>query len=109
MSRPFSFSHGSEGSNMKLLEKLTRKATKTASAEAKKEIKKTALDLLPGILTFVGAVAGIMIFHKSAHDDGYAPTVGKPTYGYSNTRITTNNYFLGEVSEDVIKKILEDR
>lgn len=99
---------------MNFLERLTKKtaktAAKTASVEVKKEIKKTAIDLLPGVLTFVGAIASILIF-RNGGDGGRVMSVDsrKRTPSYSRTHITTNNYFLGDVSDDVIKKILEEK
>lgn len=89
---------------MSFIDKFVKRGTKVASQEAKKEFKKTAVDLIPGILTIVGAIAGVMIFRSTGSQ---APIRHKPDI--SNTRITTNNYFLGNVSEDVVKKILEDR
>lgn len=90
---------------MGFMDRFIKKGTQTATQEAKKEFKKTVVDLIPGILTFVGAIAGVVIFRSSASP---GPSF-KPKPNISNTRITTNNYFLGNVSEDVIKKILEDR
>lgn len=85
------------------LEKTTKKLTKTATEEVKREVKKTALDLLPGILAFGTMILGIVLF-KNAGDSG-DDHVSVPYK--SVTHITTNNYFLGNAGEEVIKKILE--
>ena len=88
---------------MKLFEKWTRKLTKTASSTVKKEVKKTAVDLLPTVVGFGSMVLGILIFKKAVNE----PEITKPTV--SNTSITTNNYFFQQISEDMIKKILEEK
>lgn len=83
---------------MKLLDKITKKFARNASTAVKKEVKKTAIDLLPTIAAVAAAVAGIFIFKESVSED-------RPTL--TATHITTNNYFLGDSGEEVIKKILE--
>lgn len=88
---------------MKLFERWTKKLTKTASTTVKKEVKKTAVDLLPTIVGFGSMVLGILIFKKAVNE----PEITKPTV--SNTSITTNNYFFQQMSEDMIKKILEEK
>lgn len=90
---------------MKFLEKIAKKFTKTASATAKKEVKKTIVDLIPGILTVGSIIVGILIFHDT--DTVESDSSSRPYT--STTRITTNNYFLGDVSDEIIKKILEDQ
>lgn len=87
-----------------LLDKVARRFTKTASDEVRKEVKKTAIDLIPGILTIGSMIVGIFVFHETSESK---PMIAKPRPSYSTTKITTNNYFLGNVSDDVIKKILE--
>lgn len=91
---------------MKLFDKFTKKLAGKASVAVKSEVKKTALDLLPGGLAVLGAIAGILIFKNSVEDEPLC-TALKPTV--SNTTITTNNYFFQSLSEDSIKRILEDR
>ena len=91
---------------MKFFDNLIKKSTKTASVEVKKEIKKTIVDLIPGILTIGTIALGIFVFHavdnlSDSEHESLTPTM-------STTRITTNNYFLGDVSEEIIKKILGD-
>lgn len=88
---------------MKLFQKWTKKLTKTASSAVKTEVKKTAVDLMPTIIGFGSMVLGIMIFKKAVDE----PIPTKPSV--SNTSITTNNYFFQQLSEDMIKKILEDK
>lgn len=85
------------------LEKTTKKLTKTATEEVKKEVKKTALDLLPGILAIGTMILGFVLFHETSGSDD-----GEQSIPYKSvTHITTNNYFLGNAGEEVIKKILE--
>lgn len=91
---------------MKFLEKIAKKFTKTASATAKKEVKKTIVDLIPGILTVGSIIVGILIFHDT--DTVESDSSSSRPYT-STTKITTNNYFLGDVSDEIIKKILEDQ
>lgn len=88
------------------VDKVAKRFTKSASEQVKKEAKKTAIDLIPAILTIGTMVAGYFAF-KDRH--GSSRTNNEPNPFSSNTRITTNNYFLGDVSEDIIKKILEDK
>ena len=88
---------------MKIFEKFTKKFTEKASTAVKSEVKKTALDLLPTVLSVVGMIFGVAIFKEvvdEPHDDGPAIT---------NTTITTNNYFFNNLSEESINKILEDQ
>lgn len=89
---------------MKLVEKLTKKFVKTASVQTKEELKKTALDLLPTVMTIVTTAIGIVIFKNI----GETPTQPiRPQM--SSTTITTNNYFFKDMTEESIKKILEER
>lgn len=91
---------------MRLLERLANKFTKSASITAKKEVKKTIVDLIPGVLAIGTMILGIVIFHETESvDEPYHVTSSKP-YS-STTKITTNNYFLGDVSDEIIKKVLE--
>ena len=92
---------------MKLLENIAKKFTKTASVTAKKEVKKTIVDLIPGILTIGSIIVGILIFHDTDTIESDSSSTSRP-YS-STTRITTNNYFLGDVSDEIIKKMLEDQ
>lgn len=91
------------------LDKAARSMSKSASDQVKKEIKKTSVDLIPGLLTFGGMLLGMFIFGKSGGKAGIhaISTAAKPFS--STTRITTNNYFLGNVSEEIIKKVLEEQ
>ncbi len=84
---------------------LTKKFAKTASVEVKKEVKKTVIDLLPGILTIAGTIIGLVIFHN-VHDSYDDEPCCFPAH--SSTTITTNNYFFQDLSEDMIKKIIDD-
>ena len=88
------------------VKKVAKSFTQTASEQAKKEVKKTAIDMLPSVLTLGGMILSIFVFKKARSEESIAQSPQRP---YSSTRITTNNYFLGEVSDDVIKKILEDK
>lgn len=90
---------------MKFFDKLIKKTTKTASEEVKKEVRKTIVDFIPGILAVGSMVLGIFVF-KAIDDSGSSsfPDI-RPTA--TTTKITTNNYFLGDVSDEIIKKILE--
>lgn len=88
---------------MKIFEKFTKKFTEKASTAVKSEVKKTALDLLPTVLSVVGMIFGVAIFKEvvdEPDDDG--PVI-------TNTTITTNNYFFNSLSEESINKILEDQ
>ena len=88
---------------MKFLEKWTKKLTKEASSTVKTEVKKTAVDLLPTFIGIASMIFGIAIFKKAVDK----PEPIKPSV--SNTHITTNNYFFQQMSEDMIKKILEGK
>ena len=88
---------------MKLLEKWAKKFTKEASTTVKTEVKKTAIDLLPTLLGIVGMIFGIAVFRKAVDD----PEPIKPAV--TNTSITTNNYFFQQMSEDMVKRILEGK
>lgn len=89
---------------MKFVEKLTKKFVKTASTQTKAELKKTAIDLLPTLMTVITTVAGILIF-KRVIDEPVRPVDPH----VSSTTITTNNYFFRDMSEETINKILEER
>lgn len=88
------------------VDKLAKRFTQTASEQVKKEAKKTFIDLLPGLLSIGTMIFGFTLFHE--HSDTSNST-SIPTPYNSTTRITTNNYFLGNVSDEIIKKVLEDR
>lgn len=88
---------------MKLIESIARRFTKSASQTAKAEVKKTAIDLLPIVLTVVTSVAGVVLFH------GSVKTEEKPKPYHSSTSITTNNYFFRDMTEDSIKRILDEK
>ena len=89
---------------MKLIEKLTKKFVKTASTQTKAELKKTAIDLLPTVMTLITTIAGIVIFKGVIEE----PT--RPIDPHvSSTTITTNNYFFRDMSEEASNKILEER
>lgn len=92
---------------MKFLDNIAKRFTKSASVTAKKEVKKTIVDLIPGILTVGSIIVGILIFHETDGSNGDSGNDARPYT--STTRITTNNYFLGDVSDEIIKKILEDQ
>lgn len=90
------------------LEKAAKSFSKSASDQVKKEIKKTSVDLIPGLLTLGAMALGMFIFGKNGGKiTSNIPSVPKPYT--SSTRITTNNYFLGTVSDEIIKKILEEQ
>lgn len=90
---------------MKMFDKFIKKTTKTASEEVKKEVRKTIIDFIPGILAVGSMVLGIFVF-RSVEDSGNSSYSDmRPTA--TSTRITTNNYFLGNVSDEIIKKVLE--
>ena len=87
------------------VEKMAQRFTKSASEQAKKEVKKTAIDLIPTLLTIGGMIFGITVFsHKGSH--GITRHNDRPFA--NSTKITTNNYFFNDVSDDIIKKILEE-
>ena len=90
---------------MKFVERIAQKFTKQASSTVKTEIKKTAIDLLPTVAGIASMVLGIMIF-KSGSEPGETKRL-KPAV--TNTTITTNNYFFKDISEDMMKKILEEK
>ena len=93
----------------KKVDDVTKQATKTASKEVKKEVKKTVVDVLPGSLGFGAMILGIFVFREIDGGDDSDDDDGSSSPVSTITKITTNNYFLGDVSEDVIKKILEDK
>lgn len=88
---------------MKFFDKFTKKFANKASCAVKKEVKKTALDLLPKILGAAAMILGVVIFKEVVEE----PEEIQPTI--TNTSITTNNYFFQELSEDMIKRVLEDK
>ena len=88
---------------MKILERFTKKFANKASVAVKSEVKKTALDLLPKLLGAAAMILGVIIFKEVVEE----PEEVKPAI--TNTSITTNNYFFQELSEDMIKKILEEK
>ena len=83
---------------MKLWDKIAKKFASKAGDAVKCEVKKTAIDLLPAVFGLVAAVVGVVIFKEAVEDS-------QPTY--TATRIVTNNYFLGDSGEDIIKKIID--
>ena len=83
---------------------ITQKLVKTTSMEVKKEVKKTAIDLLPGLISIAGIILGVVIFHSIPDDSGDEDTL---TPSHVSTTIT-NNYFFQDLSEDVIKKIIDN-
>jgi len=87
---------------MKIFDKITKKFASKASTAVKSEVKKTALDLLPKILGAAAMVLGVVIFKEVVEE----PEEITPTM--TNVSITTNNYFFQEVSDETIRKILED-
>lgn len=89
---------------MKILDKLTKKFAKSTSTAVKAEVKKTAVDLLPTVVGVVSMVVGIVIFKSTK-----TPTTKPIKPNVTNTHITTNNYFFQNVSEEMIKKILEGK
>ncbi len=93
----------------KKVDDVTKQATKTASKEVKKEVKKTLVDFIPGILGFGAMILGIFVFHEIDGGDDSDDDDGSSSPVSTITKITTNNYFLGDVSDDIIKKILEDK
>lgn len=91
---------------MKLLDKISRKMAGKASVAVKTEVKKTALDLLPKLLGLAAMAAGIMIFKDNVMDP---PKISDRHPSVSNTSITTNNYFFGDIDSETIQKILEGK
>ena len=89
---------------MKLIEKVAKKFTKTASNTVKTEVKKTAIDLLPAVIGFVSMVVGVLLFHETMDIQNEV----KPSITNRNTCITTNNYFFRDLSEEAIRKVLEE-
>lgn len=84
---------------------LSKEAAQTASAEVKKEVRKSLIDFIPGLLGVGAMILGIFLFKEVDDDDDDEP-VSNPIS--TVTKTTINNFFLGEVSEDILKKILED-
>lgn len=93
--------------NFPFVDKVAKRFTKSASEQVKKEAKKTAVDLIPGLLTVGGMIFGFAAFNKSGSKPKNNRNYRQPYYTTSTK--TTNNYFLGTVSDEVIKKILEER
>ena len=89
---------------MKVIEKLARRFTKTASTTVKSEVKKTAIDLLPTVTGIVSAIVGFLLFHEAVETQSET----KSTITNRNTNITRNNYFFGSLSEESIRKIIEE-
>lgn len=89
---------------MKWVDKITKKFAKSTSTAVKTEVKRTAIDLLPTAIGVASMVVGIMIFKGTA---GRSVKPIRPTV--TTTRITTNNYFFQNLSEDMIKKIMEGK
>lgn len=83
---------------MKWFDRVTKKLAKNASTAVKTEVKKSALDIIPKIALIGAAIASIWLFKDTVEDNRPSLTA---------THITTNNYFLGDAGEEVIKKILE--
>ena len=90
---------------LKLLDKFTKKFAKSTSTAVKTEVKKTAVDLLPTVVGVVSMVVGIVIFKGTTGSAKIKPI--KPSV--TNTHVTTNNYFFQNLSEDMIKKIMEGK
>lgn len=86
---------------MKLLDKLTKKVTEKVSSVAKDEVKKKAIGLIPGAVAIAGVVAGVLIFRRTTP----AAEVGK---ALTRTTVTTNNYFFKDLSEEMIRTIIEE-
>lgn len=86
---------------MKLLDRIAQKFTKSASSAVKSEVKKTAIDLLPTAAGILSMILGIVIFKETVNE----PEEIRPAV--THTSITTNNYFFQEMSEEMIKKIVE--
>jgi len=90
---------------MKWVDKITKKFAKSTSTAVKTEVKKTAVDLLPTVAGVVSMVVGIVIFKGTTW-----PTKMKPIKpSVTNTHVTTNNYFFQNLSEDMIRKIMEGK
>ena len=87
---------------MKIIEKLAKKFTRSASSTVKAEVKKTAIDFLPTVAAIATAVISIVIFKGSTEEKSEIQRA------ITNTTVTTNNYFFRDMSEESIKKILED-
>lgn len=90
---------------MKLLDKFTKKFAKSTSTAVKTEVKKTAVDLLPTVVGVVSMVVGIVIFKGTTGGNTRKPIRPNVT----NTHTTTNNYFFQNLSEDMIRKIMEGK
>jgi len=90
---------------LKLLDKFTKKFAKSTSTAVKTEVKKTAVDLLPTVVGVVSMVVGIVIFKGTTGPSKIKPI--KPSV--TNTHVTTNNYFFQNLSEDMIRKIMEGK
>lgn len=90
---------------MSIFKKAGKKLAQGASEQVRTEVKKTFIDFLPSILGVAVMAVGILIFgggpSRSDDDQNTKPSL-------TTTSITTNNYFLGDVSEDIIDKILDD-
>lgn len=83
---------------MKWFDRATKKLAKNASTAVKTEVKKSALGIIPKIALIGAAIASIWLFKDTVEDNRPSLTA---------THITTNNYFLGDAGEEIIKKILE--
>lgn len=92
---------------MKIIERIAKKFTKAASSTMKKEVKKTAIDLVPTVVSIAAAIAGALLFKGAVGGGHEEPMRGKPSV--SNTNVTTNNYFFNDIGEETIKKLLEER
>lgn len=90
---------------MKWVDKITKKFAKSTSTAVKTEVKKTAVDLLPTVVGVVSMVVGIVIFKGTTSGKVTKPI--KPSV--TNTHVTTNNYFFQNLSEDMIRKIMEGK
>ncbi len=91
---------------MKFLDNLIKKSTKTASEEVKKEVKKSIVDLIPVALTFGSLLLSFIVFnHKDSSDDCRSSAIPFSSKTYN----TTNNYFLGEITDEIIEKILKEK
>lgn len=91
---------------MKWVDKITKKFAKSTSTAVKTEVKKTAVDLLPTVVGVVSMVVGIVIFKGTTGTSAKKIPI-KPNV--TNTHVTTNNYFFQNLSEDMIKKIMEGK
>ncbi len=91
---------------MKLFDNFIKKSTKTASEEVKKEVQKSLIDLVPAVLTFGSVLISFLIFnHGGKSDDDSRSSIPFSSKTYN----TTNNYFLGEMTDEIIEKILKER